>query len=408
MEKTRETHHHHAVDATLCAVSPFVNIAPYEYKFDEVENKAYMVDTETGEMIDYPTYKKMKTDDRKSYIVQFDNFLENLYPNKLHQKIKFSHQVNRKNNRKISDATLYSTREKKETKISRGKEVEISHQMIIGKIKDIYTVDGYKMYMKRKDDLLIKDIDPKSFEILENILLQYPDYREVQSSDGKVKRVPESPFKLYIEDNDIPGIQKYSKKGNGPIIRSLKYYDKKLGNHINVTKDEQGKEVEKTRNNRSVVLLSLNPWRTDVYYSKSEDKFKLLGIKYNHLKFIEGEYGVPNEVYNELKKKEGITSDDEFRFSLYKKDMVEFRREDEVLVGLYHSRTNESHKNYFEIKPIDKNKWEGNKNIAVFGKITKSGQFVKGLANNITIRKLYVDILGKRYYVDKEELKDII
>lgn len=58
MEKTRDTHHHHAVDATLCAITPFVNIAPYEYKYDEEKNEKYMIDTDTGEVVSYAEYKK--------------------------------------------------------------------------------------------------------------------------------------------------------------------------------------------------------------------------------------------------------------------------------------------------------------------------------------------------------------
>lgn len=350
----------------------------------------------------------MKTFDRKSYVVRFANFMDSLLPSSLHPRIKFSHQVNSKPNRKVSDATIYSTRNKVEKKVVKGKENTIVNKMIIGKIKDIYTYEGYEEYKKRKDNLLIKEIDPRSFEILEQIASKYPAFKEIQLEDGKTKRIDYSPFKSYIEDNDIPGIQKNSRRGKGPIIRSLKYYDKKLGSHINITKDINGNLIDKTANGRSVVLLSLNPWRTDVYYSAKDSQFKLVGIKYNHLKFENGLYGVPKEVYYELTEKEGITLEDEFRFSLYRKDMVEFSDSEQIQVGLFHSRTNEAKKNYFEMKPIDSNKWIEGEEIPIFGQIAKGGRFVKSIKKNVVIRKIYTDILGNRHYIDKEELKDII
>ena len=406
LEKDRATHHHHAVDATLCAVTPFVDIDNYEYRVDEQTGEKTMCDVRTGEVIHYTEYKKQikNTYDKKTYVPRFDNFIAQLYPTTLYPKIKFSHQVDKKYNRKISDATLYSAREIVEES-SKGQKTKKTYYL--SKIKDIYTFDGYKEFEKYQDKLLIKEKDEASYNILCDIMMKYPSFKEIQDASGKVKRIDVSPFKLYCEENELPGIRKYSRKGNGPIIRSLKYYYKNVNNHINITKDTEGKAIIRTNNGKKVILLKLNPWRTDVYYNPETNCYELLGVKYNHLKFKGESYGVPLEIYNTLKKLDGIGEKSEFQFSLYRKNLVEANLDEEVFTGLFHSK-NESAKNNCEIKPISKEKWDSKEKIAVFGEIATSGQFIKAIKPGMILRKYNVDCLGNRYLVVKEELKDII
>ena len=405
LEKNRESHHHHAVDATLCAVSPFVKTTPYEYHYDEASKKSYMLDLETGEMIPYNKYKNMPLDQQKTYVPEWDDFIPQLIPTQLYPRIKFSHRVDKKANRKISDATIYSIREVTETN-KKGEESTVDY--IIGKTRDIYTYEGYQDYLKKQDSLLMKEIDPKTFEILEQIIAKYPDSIDIEDASGKKKKIKISPFKLYADDNDVPGVRKYSKKGNGPIVRTLKYYDKKLGSHINITKDQNNQPIEKTTNNRKVALLSLKPWRSDIYYSEKENLYKIVGIRYNNLKFIKGEYGIPSDVYQTLKEKEGVTDQDVFCFSLYKGDRIRITKGEETIEGLYHAR-NYSNKNYFEMKPIDKSKWDSKEVLPVFSAVSSGGQFIKGISKGMTIQKLHTNILGNVYVAPQEkEPKNII
>lgn len=407
MEKSRDTHHHHAVDAVLCAATPGIRVD--KFKFVEGQDGVpYMLDQDTGELIKYHEYKKLSLYNRSTYTPKWDNFIEQLTPTRLFPRIKFSHQVDRKANRKISDATLYSTRVIENVMVKRGKEVKTEESYIIGKIKDIYSVEGWKAFDKNKEKLLMKEIDPKTYEKLIEISTQYPAKVEVQDQSGKTKSIDISPFKRYCEDNDVPYVTKYSKKGKGPAIKSLKYYDKKLGTHINITKDEIGRDIDKTNHNKQVVLLSTNPWRTDVYYEPSDGSYRLLGIKYNHLKFSGENYGIPRNLYESLKDEEGISRNAEFRFSLYRKDGIQITDGKDTIEGLFHSRTLPANPNYFEIKPIDKAKWEKKEYLNLFGNVSPSGQFVKGLKKNFIIRKFYTDYLGKRYFVDQEKLTGII
>lgn len=405
LEKTRETHHHHAVDATLCAVVPFVRVDLYSYYYDPDGSK-YMIDEETGEKIPYHVYKKMKPNERRSYIPKWEDFIGQLVPTVLYSKIKFAHQVDRKANRKVSDATIYSTRQVEEVVIKRGKEVKTEETFILDKIKNIYTVEGWKEFEKYKDKTLMKKIDPKTFKILCDIADEYPKNEDVQDQSGNVKNVDRSPFERYCTANNVSGIRKYSKKGNGPYIRSLKYYNKKIGSHVNITRNEFGEKCETTKNKKKVILLSLNPWRTDVYYNEKQDKFELLGIKYNHLKFENAEYGVPIDVYEKLKVIEKISADSEFCFSLYRRDRVLIEEGEERFEALFSSRTT-SNPNYFELKPVDKEKWNVGEIVPVFGK-TSNGRLIKGIKSEMKITKINTDHLGNCHYVKKETLKNII
>lgn len=407
MDKTRESHHHHAVDAVLCAATPGIRIDRFKY-VEGQDGIPYMLDRDTGELIKYNEYKKMSLYDRSTYVPKWDEFIDQLVPTVLFPRIKFSHQVDRKANRKISDATLYSTRVRENVTVKRGKEVRTEESYIIGKIKDIYSIEGWKAFDKNKDKLLMKEIDPKTYDKLIEITTQYPSKVDQEDQSGNKKSVDVSPFKLYCEDNNVPFVTKYSRKGNGPAIKSLKYYDKKLGTHINITKDNQGNDIDKTNHNKQVVLLSTNPWRTDVYFNPKDESFKLLGIKYNHLKFDSGNYGVPKEIYEELKTLEGISDEAEFRFSLYRKDGIQISDGENTIEGLFHSRTLPATKNYFEMKPIDKEKWDKKENITIFGNVSPGGQFVKGLKKELKIRKFYTDYLGKKYFIDQEKLIGII
>ena len=406
LEKSRETHCYHAVDAVLCAVQPFVKLGRYTYQLDQFGANG-MLDTMTGEIIPAPILQKMKNEKQKNYVLKWANFSEQLAPAVLYPRIKFNHQVDRKSNRKISDATLYSTRKVPQTLLKRGQETTSEETYIIGKIKDIYSLKGWQEFQKKKDTLLAKENDPQTYAILCQIAAEYPDFIEQADQSGKSKRLERSPFARYCELNEVQGVQKYSKKGNGPVIRSLKYYDKKLGNHINITRDDEGQLTETTKHGKQVVLLSLNPWRTDVYYNQAADQFELLGIKYNHLKYVQGIYGVAQADYTKLKQVEGIGAESQFCFSLYRKDGVVIEFGEERFEGLFHSRSG-NNLNYAELKPIDKLKWDANEVVPIFGKVTPNGQFVKGLKPGMTLVKFNTNHLGQRYYVTQEELRDIL
>ncbi|AQP54278.1 type II CRISPR RNA-guided endonuclease Cas9 [Vagococcus penaei] len=388
INKTRDTHHHHAIDAAVIAVTPTLRIWKKENAVIIPKQVGeHLIDEPTGEILDKETFE------REAYTPPFTHFLEDV--RQLAPTIKFTHQVDKKMNRKISDATIYSTRQ-----VQLGKDKQPA-DYVLDKIKDIYSVDGYKKfvetYKKDKAKFMMYRIDPKTFELLEQIVATYPDYEEVSLPNGKVKRQEVSPFELYRRQNGW--VKKYSKKQNGPAVKQLKYYNKKLGSKIDITP----KNVTK---GKKVVLQSLSPWRTDIYYNDVTSEYEIMGIKYSDLTFGKcGQYGIKRERYEEIKTDEKVSAESCFMFSLYRNDRIKVidTVNDETVELLFGSRTLPNQKGYVELKPIDKAKFDSKEVVSFYGSVTPNGQFIKRfLKKNYLLYKINTDVLGNPFYVKKE------
>lgn len=386
IEKTRDTYHHHAVDALIIAASSQLNLWKKQKNTLVSCSEDQLLDIETGELISDDEYKK------SVFKAPYDHFVDTLKSKEFEDSILFSYQVDSKFNRKISDATIYATRQ---AKVGKDKKDET---YVLGKIKDIYTQDGYDAFMKiyKKDKLkfLTYRHDPQTFEkVIEPILENYPN----KEMNEKGKEVPCNPFLNYKEEHGY--IRKYSKKGNGPEIKSLKYYDSRLGNHIDITPKDS---------NNKVVLQSVSPWRADVYFNKTTGKYEILGLKYADLQFEKGTgtYKIPQEKYDDIKKKEGVDSDSEFKFTLYKNDLLLIKDTETKEQQLFRflSRTMPNVKHYVELKPYSKDKFEKNESlIEILGTADKAGRCIKGLGKpNISIYKVRTDVLGNQHIIKNE------
>ncbi|WP_195189805.1 type II CRISPR RNA-guided endonuclease Cas9 [Streptococcus parasanguinis] len=387
IEKSRETYHHHAVDALIIAASSQLRLWKKHNNPLISYKEEQFVDSETGEII------SMSDDEYKELVFKapYDHFVDTLKSKKFEDSILFSYQVDSKYNRKISDATIYATRK---AKLDKDKSEET---YVLGKIKDIYSQAGYdtfiKIYNKDKSRFLMYHKDPQTFEkVIEEILRTYPS----KEFNDKNKEVPCNPFEKYRQENGP--IRKYSRKGNGPEVKSLKYYDNKLGNHIDITPDESMNQV---------VLQSLKPWRTDVFFNHQTEKYELMGLKYSDLNFEKGsgKYSISLEKYNSIKRNEGVSEESEFKFTLYKNDLILIKDAltKESQLFRYGSR-NDTSKHYVELKPYDMSKFEGDeKLIKVLGTVAKGGRCIKGLnKKDISIYKIKTDVLGNKHFIKKE------
>ncbi|CAJ1182194.1 CRISPR-associated endonuclease Cas9 1 [Companilactobacillus paralimentarius] len=387
IDKTRETFHHHAIDASIIAATPFLNMWKKGGSIFPVKVGEESIDIDTGEILDDKKFDKIM------YEQPYNGFVTEIM--NADDRIKFSHQVDKKMNRKVSDATIYSTRI---GQLVKDKKVA---EYVVAKVKDIYSVDGYKkfrkVYDKDKTKFLLYTHDERSFSELEKVLYMYPDKIDQTQNNGKVKSIDISPFELYRRDHGM--VKKFSKKNRGPVIKQLKYLDKKLGSHIDIT--------PANANDKHVVLQSLNPWRTDVYLNHEIGEYEIMGIKYADLKFNKnGEYGIKRDKYIEIKEREKVSKNSEFMFTLYKKDRIKVENMDnkENIELLFWSR-NMSNNGYAELRPISKTVNDGT--IPIYGK----GRLIKRLIpKNCKIWKVNTNILGDPYYVEKESEnpKDIL
>ena len=387
LEKSRETYHHHAVDALIIATSSQLRLWKKHNNPLISYKEEQFVDSETGEII------SLSDDEYKELVFKapYDHFVDTLKAKKFEDSILFSYQVDSKYNRKISDATIYATRK---AKLDKDKSEET---YVLGKIKDIYSQVGYdafiKIYNKDKSRFLMYHKDPQTFEkVIEEILRTYPS----KELNDKNKEVPCNPFEKYRQENGP--IRKYSRKGNGPEIKSLKYYDKNIPeSFINITP---------SNSKNKVILRQLNPWRTDVYFNHQTEKYELLGLKYADLQFEKrtGNYSITIDKYNEIKEKEGVSKQSEFKFTLYKNDLLLIKdtQKNEEQIFRFLSRTMPNQKNYVELKPYDKGNFEGKEIIKVFD-TTSNGRCLKGLGkSNLSIYKIKTDVLGNKHFIKKE------
>ena len=387
LEKSRETYHHHAVDALIIAASSQLRLWKKQNNPLISYKEGQFVDSETGEIISL-------TDDEYKELVfkaPYDHFVDTLRSKKFEDSILFSYQVDSKYNRKISDATIYATRK---VKLDKDKSEET---YVLGKIKDIYSQAGYdafiKIYNKDKSKFLMYHKDPQTFEkVIEEILRTYPS----KEFNEKNKEVPCNPFEKYRQENGP--ICKYSKKGNGPEIKSLKYYDKNI--------PESFIDITPSNSKNKVILRQLNPWRTDVYFNHQTEKYELLGLKYADLQFEKKTetYSITIDKYNEIKEKEGVGEHSEFKFTLYKNDLLLIKdmeiKEEQIFRFL--SRTMPNKKHYVELKPYYKGNFEGKERIKVFN-TTSNGRCLKGLGKKgLSIYKIKTDVLGNKHFIKKE------
>ncbi|WP_106494556.1 type II CRISPR RNA-guided endonuclease Cas9 [Lentibacillus sp. Marseille-P4043] len=344
-----ESYAHHAIDALIVAAIGRMPIFKFFNKFD-MDDTGAVVDRETGEILE----------DEKLFDKRFITFLSKL--RNYESEVKYSHKVDRKANRSLSNQTIYGTRKKSGEKYT------------IGKFKDIYSLnkDQVKPLLKRlekkPDDFFISKYNPEVMETVQKVIKEY--------------KTSDNPFKAYYEEHG------YIMKDGKVPVKTLKYYDLKLGVHMDISQNYPG-----TKND--VVLKSIKGVRVDIYQN-DEGKYKYLGVPYHWFKQQGDRFVLDMERYNEEKQRSYKKIDDtyEFQFSLYKNDMFSFVKDDEKMIRVFRGDTN-PRQNKIEVDYIYKRK---EKQV--------EGTFAPSTFSHIN--KYNVDILGNTYKVEKELFKNYL
>lgn len=373
-KEREEDYSHHAIDAAIMCYS---QMGLNDYKFET----SAAIDYETGEVLNealLKTFSANKLYEDKLFYENIKLVKSNLELAKSY--VKYSYRTDKKVNRQIANETIRGTRIKNDGKTYK-----------IGKIKDIYSKDGWEQFKKRitekngkskLKEFLMYHHDPQTFEILLKIVDQFSDQ--------------ENPFAAYkIEYGEA--IRKYSKKNNGPFIKSLKYYDGEVGAHIDISN-----KYGHNKGTKKVILDSLKPYRTDVYYNVLSENYHIAGIKYANYKYVNGHYMMDKEQYDSILKQEKILTDEEtyadleakgieFLFSLYKNDIISYEKNGDFFTERFLSRTMPKKLNYIETKPLEKNNFPKRNLI--------------GLSKSKQITKINTDILGNMHFTNKEKFK---
>ena len=380
IEKTRDTYHHHAIDALVIAASSQLKLWRKTKNTLIRYSENELLDTETGELISDDQYKE------NVFQAPYDNFTKVLKSKELEDSILFAYQQDSKVNRKISDATIHTTRK-------CGNE-----ELTVAIIKNIYSIEGYekflKVYQKDPSKFLMAQHDSKTFEkVIKVIVESYPD----KELNDKGKEVIVSPFKKYYDEHGY--VRKYSRKGNGPVIKQLKYLDEAVGKHIDITPENSS---------QTVVLKSLKPWRTDIYFNHKTQKYEAMGLKYSDLKFQKGgEYGMSEQDYLDIKIRAKVDPEAEFKFTLYKDNLIlikDVENNKQMLFRFLSSCGKESEKHMVELKPYDKKEFEKGETLDFIWNLYPSSNQLQRKLNipNISMYKVVTDCLGNKFIIKKE------
>ncbi len=414
LPKDREQDYlHHAIDALIIASVKKMNLLDgYLLKHDLTD----LYDEQTGEIKTIPDDKTFYDERYIQYIVNLKTIYEesNAYYNHYKDReelyfkpIKISHKINTKPNRQIADETIYSTRKVDDT------------EYLIEKIKNIY--DPKDKACKRlienilnQDDqkYLMAKHDPQTFEIIRDIVrYHYDQFKEdkkmykVTKKKGKeeITLVGENPLTAYEKEHGR--IHKYSKKGNGPEIVSMKLQSEKLGNHLDISSNYNTK-------NKKVILKQISPYRTDFYLCE-DGKYRFVTVRYINVKYhkSKNKYVIDKDWYEEEKKKKKISNQAQFVCSLHRDELIGVVKKDgakyiydsstegdgvEMLHDGVHfeilkfTATNDDKANTIDVKPI-------------YTYCKKQLRPNVGKLQNL--KKYATDVLGNLYEVKENRLK---
>ena len=401
-----EDYLHHAIDALIVASIKKLNLLKgylSQFTLDE------MYDEKTGEIKEIPGEESFfdpayirYISDLKTIYQQSSQYYRGIIDRSImaYPPIKISHKINTKPNRQVSDETIYSTRE------LDGKE------MIIQKYKDIYdpkfkalTQDILNGKVER---YLMARNDPQTFESIAEIIRhhyeQFKDSKDhYKMKSGKIELVGENPLTAYKEE--FGPVKKYSKKGNGPAITSMKYADGKLGSHIDISQNYRS-------DHKRVILKQVSPYRTD-FYLCSDGKYRFVTIRYKDIfyKAEKQKYVIDREWYLQEKARKKIDDKAKFVCSLHRDELIgitkkygdKFIYDESTENGgdtLYHdgvhpeilkfTATNNDETNRIEVKPT-------------YTYCKK--QLMVAVASFTSLRKFTTDVLGNLYEVKQNVLK---
>ncbi|SDK46822.1 type II CRISPR RNA-guided endonuclease Cas9 [Sediminibacillus albus] len=345
---------HHAEDALIVAMANHIFEYHKSFKADHlIFANDHMIDSETGEILSEAQFKAALTE-KMSKVKAIKNYAD----------YKYSFKVDMKPNRQLMNDTLFSTR-------TKGDE-----EYVINKLSNIYDKDNdklKKMMKKAPENLLMYHHDFKTFEKLEQVFEQYSESKN-----------PLNQF--YEETGDY--LRKYSKKGNGPVIKSVKYYGQRLSEHHDLSHKFHAK-------NKRVINLSIKPFRMDVY--KDGNQFKFATVRYNNLKEEKEGYHIDKEAYNKELTEKNISPHATFKFSLYKNDILQLNGERFRLIGVNNNRLNKIELNTVEHDYKQYCEQHGIKNNRIVKYISK---------NTEDFCKITTDVLGNKYISNKEKWKN--
>ena len=321
LEKNRDDGvFHHAVDASIVVSVSDTHIGQIMLKAQN--DKEYWIKNKSGYDDIYKYLINLRIDDTINQIEKINN-----------ENIKISKQVSKNPQGKLANSNIYKMIKKD------------NEQYIINQIDNIYTFDfkkdeNKKLFEKLLNEenneftLLCYDNDKNTFNYIKKI------YNEYKNEKG-------NPFVNYLIDKgeisdgnsldyDITGIRMVTKKGNGPIIKRLRYYSKKNDLYI-----LNKKNINKKDSNY-LALDSLKQFCVKVYVDNDNKKFVFLPIYTISLDPKTKKVNENNEFYKLFYNKYIGNKNVTFFADIYNGNKLEITKKDGTIVSGYYSTFDKS------------------------------------------------------------------
>ncbi|APZ49472.1 type II CRISPR RNA-guided endonuclease Cas9 [Jeotgalibaca sp. PTS2502] len=355
-----EGYAHHAIDALIVAAIGKMPLFE-QMKHISFNSEGIAVDTDTGEILEQGELFENKS-------LRFISNLRNY-----ESQIKYSHKVDRKPNRTMTNQTLYSTREKE------------GEKYVVGKVKNIYELDkkGYEGLKKKIDkdetQFLMAQHDPTTWALIKKVMEEH--------------KHADNPFQDFYAEHG------YIKKDGKVPVKGLKYLDNKLGIHVPITH-----KFADAKND--VVLLKRKSIRVDIYMNK-KGKYKYLGIPYNWFRPSGNKLILNMSEYNSEHGKNApykqIDDNYTFQFSLYKNDVIKYDKLETVVDPL----TGDKKKELVSYEKIFRgdNDPKANKIEVKDISFNDSDQQKISIGTLINLKKYTTDSLGNYFLITNEVLK---
>lgn len=372
---------HHGIDALICCYS---QLGLNKYTLARKGKIDFEGDT-IGEIHGTFEFAEEKEIEDELFLAYFKKHAKEQLA-KAEEHMKYSHTVNKKANRQLVDATIYSTR------VLDGIEYTMASFPLYS-TEDIDIKAFQKVYENNKDRILMAKHDPKTFCQIEQIIENYG----FTYTDEKGKEKVHNPFVEYKKEFGL--IKKYSKKGNGPEIKKIKYGKDKFRSGLDIT--------HKYHNENRVFLTGKNPLRLDIYFNEEKGKYEQIRIDLIDLKFkkVSGKvsYIIDKDKYMEKYKENKLNESSEFQFHIYANDIV-YIDDGKDMKG-YHrvaSIGETSNGSTLMFRPLDAFIFKAGTGVR------NDGRKNKAIGKLDIIKKCNVDILGNMHVINKEKYKNEI
>lgn len=401
-----EDYFHHAIDALIVAslkklnlINSYLMKIDFNQMYDEATGEVFQVLPDNqyldSKYIAFVSSLKNIYEESNKYILGLMTKEQMHYP-----LIKVSHKIDTKPNRKIADETIYSTRIVNDT------------EMLVEKVKNIYDPKEKQaitlvnsIVNDETDKYIMAHKDPQTFDKIKAVVLNhFHTYKEskeyyVKDKKGKYELKGENPLTAYY--NEFGAITKYSKKNNGPTIYSMKFYSKKLGEHLSISSKYNVQD-------KKVIIKKISPYRTD-FYRSPEGKYKFVTVRYKDVMYsdMKRKYVINEEWYQKQKTRKGITDDWQFICSMHRDEALGFCLKDNTCYKFTHingKKMVHDEKNY-EIVRYTGTKDDKTGVVQIYPMNYPGERAALSISTCIKLQKFATDVLGNLYKVNENVLK---